>query len=160
MTALPSWLPNPSRNYAAEVDPHLATTDFEIGQRQRRRFAKAEERISVVWEFSQFEYDTFCYFVSNIIESGALPFDISILGFEGMETRNVQLVGGRFSSRPLGIGFYTVSASLVCQTAETMDSETFGFLFSPECSDPDLFIALSLGLYDYIEHHYGDTFTF
>lgn len=155
MTAFPSWLPLPSRNYGADVDPYLATTEFEVGLRQRRRYSTAQERVGVTWEMSQLEYDAFCHFVREEISFGAMPFDISILGVDGLETRNAQMMGGKFSARVLGVGFYSVSATLLCEASAGMDAEIFALLGTPEMGDIDSFYLISTGLYLYIETTYG-----
>jgi hypothetical protein len=148
-------LPRPTQNYGSTTDPHLAVTQFEIGRRQRPKFSAVDEVISVSWDMTQLQLDTFRYFVANILKQGSLAFTIGIVGLDGIQTRTVQLVGGTFTERYVPHQRYTVSASLLAVTPTQMDEEMFEALQMVELSDLDGFVALCLGLYLYIEYNYG-----
>jgi hypothetical protein len=156
MIYFPSYLPNPSVAYNAQSNPLLAVSQFETNFRQRQRFTETAERISVVWRFTQLEYDAFSYFVSNILKSGSLPFEVPIMGLDGIETREATIAGGLISPRYVNFGHWDVSADLIAKPATKMSEFVFEFLATPEGGEIDLFVETASILSLYIESFYGE----
>lgn len=156
MIIFPAYLPNPSVSYTAQNDPLLSVSQFETNYRQRERFTETLEKISVVWRFTQLEYDAFSYFVSNILKSGSLPFEVPIMGLDGIETREATISGGVFSPRYVHFGHWDVSANLLAKPAEKMPEFVFDFLATEEGQNPALFAETVEILSLYIEGFYGN----
>lgn len=154
----PLYLPKPSQTYSTSLDPNLAQTDFEIGFRQRRKYSVDEERISVRWTLTQFQFDIFRTFLELDLEHGALPFFVDIIGLDGLENRQVRIEGGKFQSQYKPHQTYIISANLVCVAAPVFPVGLYEFLISLETSDPSEFILTSDVLNLYIESVFGESF--
>lgn len=155
MISWPAILPIPSQNYSGSSDPHLVTTEFEVGTRQRRMYSQEEDSLKVSWLMSQLQFDTFRYFVRTSLNGGSLAFQTSILGLNGVEVAEVYLKAGKFNFSTNAPGYVVVSAELIRVQPTVMDAELYELLNSDPLSSPDGFSTLSDALFLYIETAYG-----
>lgn len=130
--------------------------EFEVGTRQRRRYSYLEDTLSVNWLMSQFQLDVFRAFVKFELDNGANSFNTTIIGIDGIEDAEVQLINGQYSVNTVGPRDYTISASLVRVNPTTMTADMLGILSMEELLDPDVFAFTCEALFTYIELAYGD----
>ena len=113
MTTWPETiLPLPSVNYKSDTTGNLLVQQMEVGTRQRRRFSKDIEMVSVVWNFTQIQYSYFRTFVHETLEQGSKPISITLLTSNGLERVNARIIGGEYSSAYKAFRSYDVSAKL------------------------------------------------
>ena len=156
MPAFPINLPKPTQSYSATNDPKLVTNKFETNFRQRVRYSRTEETISVSWLFTQLQYDLFLYFHKNLIANGSLPFDIDVIGLDGLKSISAQMIDGKFQARYMPHRHQQVSCNLLVKNKPVMDSLIADLMLADYGIDPDLFKLLSDVLYAYVETVYGD----
>lgn len=152
----PTHLPRPQQNYTVSAEGRLATNEFEINTRQRRRYSYNEDEIRVVWQMNQFQLDVFRAFVEFVLDQGANAFNTPIVGMDGLEVAEVTLVNGSFSVSPIGPNHFTVNARLARQNPTTMGADLIGILSMEELIFPDEFVFTVTALFDYLEYTYGD----
>lgn len=157
MPSFPPLLPNPRQDYSAGVDPFLSVNEFETNIRQRNRFTNPLETVQVSWMFTQLQFDIFKAFVAHVLINGSAPFDLDIIGLDGLQSRNVVLRGGTYSSKLQGFKNYIVSATLQIQQPALMDYNTLEILGMDAFSNPDLFNISAEALFTYIEETFGDS---
>jgi len=157
MIPWPNNLPFPTQEYNVTSTGRLIVTPFEIGFRQRRRYANKEDLIRVSWVMTQLQYDIFCHFVREILFNGANPFNTSIIGLDGIEDAEVILKDGAYAAAYAPGNYQKVTADLVRVDPTVMDANTYDLMVSDVLGSPDNFLFLSDALFVYIEEVFGDS---
>lgn len=103
----------------------LAVTQFETNFRQRKRYSNDQERVQVGWLFTQFEFDVFKKFVRDLISAGSGSFFLNIIGTNGLESREVQIVGGKYSSQYVSHAHHKVTCELLVVTNSVMTNNQY-----------------------------------
>jgi len=82
----PATLPPPLVEGNAYAAVALAgSTPYEAGQpRRRRRYTRVPRTVSVLWRYTQSEFDTWFDWHEDVLQAGSLPFDVQLAG-EGIE---------------------------------------------------------------------------
>lgn len=149
-------LPRPTQNLASEVKPSLAVTEFEVGTRQRQRYTHSVETYSVSWQFNLLQYNCFETLVKHTLKSGSLPFDITLIGVDGLvRLTDVFIPGGVYRAQYSGHFFFTVSATLRKVNKPLADKDIVEFLASIVDMNPDQWVSVANILELYVENFYG-----
>lgn len=158
----PSILPLPNQDYTANSNPFLASNEFETNIRQRRRYTKPLESIQVSWQMTQLELDIFQAFVAYSLQQGALPFEITIVGLDGLKQRTASLRGGVFTKKYVAHGYWQVTAILITTEPDLLEEAGFPDLLDilalDVMSDQDLFIEMTEAFYIYLNETYGQSY--
>ena len=97
MISWPDVLPAPTRDYSLGVNHGLVRTQMESGRiRQERGFLDSENEASVVWLFSDAQYQLFDSWVYHALNGGADWFECPIVSGGGVTTHQVRIQGGTY----------------------------------------------------------------
>ena len=97
MISWPDVLPAPTRDYSLSVDHGLVRTQMDSGRtRQERAFLDSENEASVVWLFTDAQYQLFDSWVYHALNGGADWFECPIVSGGGVTTHQVRIQGGTY----------------------------------------------------------------
>jgi hypothetical protein len=102
---------------------------METGRtRQRRRFTRTTQVVSVVWEFTAEQYSIFDAFYTHVLEAGTEQFKINLRFGPEMTLVTASFVG-RLSTSYKTHDNFEVRATLELEAANYLDRESARALF-------------------------------
>ena len=131
MISWPDVLPAPTRDYSLSVDHGLVRTQMESGRtRQERAFLDSENEASVVWLFTDAQYQLFDSWVYHALNGGADWFECPIVSGGGVTTHQVRIQGGTYKPQLQPGMAWRVSAVIDIESTNRADNDYVEFYVS------------------------------
>lgn len=119
----------PSQEYSIDFAHSNARTEMESGRvRQRRRFTASAQSISVVWSFSDLEFQLFESWAMHILGGANGWFETDILTGGGIVQQKVRIQNGQYSATYKAHMHWQVSATLDVESVNRLDSGVVSLL--------------------------------
>ena len=151
-------LPLPSINFSGTNQSSVIRTQMDSGRfRQRRRFTKELDILSIEWLFDGKEWLFFRSFFEHSLEGGSLWFNINVnlgdrtpIGEESVQTFKIRFVSG-YSYTYAPVNYWRVRGSIEIDNFNNYSAELLSVLIS-EDGDLSQFIIDANSLEDEMQH--------